>query len=349
MVIVTYNHARDVQTCLAAVQATVPPGTELLVVDNASADGTPDVVRRSFPGVQVVESGANLGYGGANNLGATRATGDVLVFLNPDTAPRPGWLEALLDALAQAAGPALATPMLLLARDPLRVDTLGNDVHVSGITPSRRWGAPAASARGTEEVAAVSGACFAIPRSLFWKLGGFDDRYFLYYEDTDLSLRARLVGARCLAVANAQVLHDHSPGFPPAKLRYLERNRYWTLLKLLDWRTFAALLPALALGELLAWALAWREGKAHLRAKAQAWCDVLGWLPDLPASRRQARRYRRLSDRALLEQHSTRLPFAQALAGSLARRSEALMALAFALARAWAKGVLDATDRFAGH
>src|SRR5919204_388230 len=100
---------------------------------------------------------------------------------------------------------------------------------------------------------AVRGACFAVPRPLFARLGGFDERLFLYFEDTDLSLRARLAGHRCLAVPGAVVVHDHRPGFSPAKLRYLERNRWWTLLKLYRVRTLLALAPVLGLSEVVAW------------------------------------------------------------------------------------------------
>src|SRR5207244_686433 len=101
-----------------------------------------------------------------------------------------------------------------------------------------------------------SGACFVIPRALFERLGGFDEQLFLYYEDDDLSFRARLAGYTCVAVPAAEVLHDHAPGFSPEKLRYLERNRWWSLLKIYGAATILRLLPVLVLAEGIAWGMA---------------------------------------------------------------------------------------------
>ncbi|HEX2037881.1 MAG TPA: glycosyltransferase family 2 protein [Chloroflexota bacterium] len=331
--VVTFNHRDIISRCLDAVQHTLGAADELLLVDNASSDGTAEFVASAYPWVRVVRSPRNLGYGGANNLGAAAARGEYLVFLNPDTEPQPGWLEALLSAVEGAPERTLATAKLLLAATPERVDTFGNQVHVSGITTSRGWGQPASEYPQPEEVAAVSGACFALTRSLFWQLGGFDERLFMYFEDTDLSLRARLAGYRCVAVPEARVLHDHRPGFSTAKLRFLERNRWWTLLKVYTWPTMAALIPVLLTSEVIAWGMAACNGPQHLLAKARAWLDLMRWLPDLPAARAGVQRTRVQTDAALLRLHPTRLPFSQAAQGAAARAGELVAALVFAAAR----------------
>jgi GT2 family glycosyltransferase len=333
VIVVTYNHASLIARCLEEVQATVPPETEILVADNASADGTVDAVERAFPRVRVVRTGANLGYGGANNRAAAAARAPVLVFLNPDTLPQPGWLEALLAEVRSDPERVLATPKLLLAEQPDRIDTVGNDVHVSGITPSRGWHEPADRYGGTEDVSAVSGACFAISRPLFRRLGGFEERLFLYFEDTELSLRARLAGCRCVAVGHSRVLHDHRPGFPPQKLRYLERNRWWTLLILFKPRTLLALAPVLLLAEALSWAMAAMNGPAHLRAKALAWSDLTRWLPALPAARRRTQSLRAVPDAELLRRHATRLRVAQVTGSPLVAQGERAATLLFAAGR----------------
>jgi hypothetical protein len=160
-------------------------------------------------------------------------------------------------------------------------------------------------------------------------LHGFDERLFLYFEDTDLSLRARLAGWTCLAVPGATVWHDHTPGFSPAKLRYLERNRWWTLLKLLERRTLWALLPALVLAEILAWAMAMFSGPRHVQAKARACLDLLRWLPDLPAARARCAPARVRSDAQLIELHRTLLPLAQVRAGPPFALAERFVAGAF--------------------
>jgi hypothetical protein len=173
---------------------------------------------------------------------------------------------------------------------------------------------------------------------LFWQLDGFDERLFMYYEDDDLSLRARMAGYRCIAVPEAVVLHDHVRGISAAKLRYLERNRWWTMLKLFRWRTLAGLTPVLAGGEVMAWGMALRGGPWHVLAKLRGWAELLSWLPVLRRERQRVRR--QVSDREVLAAHGARLPFRQVADGALARRAEDLAAAAFAGGRALA-------DRFA--
>jgi GT2 family glycosyltransferase len=334
VVVVTFNHRHVVPRCLDAVRATVGSEAEVVVVDNASTDGTADRVQAEYPWVRLVRSATNVGFGAAANLGAARARGPYLVFLNPDTEPQPRWLAALLAGLEAAPRAGLATAKLLLAGAPERLDAFGNEVHVSGITTCRGWSRPAGSFDRPDDVSAVSGACFAVPRALFARLGGFDERLFLYFEDTDLSLRARLAGHRCLAVPDALVLHDHRPGVSATKLRCLERNRWWTLLKVYRWPTLIALGPVLLAAEGVAWGMAARNGRSHLAAKALAWGDLARWLPALPAARASAQLTRRVPDGKLLRRHTTRLRVSQVAGGALAQAAEWLAALLFALARA---------------
>lgn len=335
IVIVTYNHRRHIGCCLAALGPTLGADDEVLVVDNASTDGTAEIVAH-HAGVRLQRLARNVGFGAACNLGARLSRAETLVFLNPDTEPQPGWLDALLRALQSGPNMGLVTAKLLLASAPERIDAFGNDLHISGIPTCHGWGEPAGQHAALEEVAAVSGACFAVRRDLFTALGGFDERFFLYYEDDDLSLRARLAGWRCIGVPDAHVVHDHRPGVSPAKLRYLERNRWWSLLKLYQWPTLLALLPVLLGAELIAWGLACRSGPRHMAAKAQAWLDLVAWLPALPAARAAARPHRRLTDAALLRLHGPRLPFAQVDPGALARLTEVLAHRAFSTGRALA-------------
>jgi GT2 family glycosyltransferase len=329
VIIVTYNHARDVQRCLAALLPTLGDQDELIVVDNASLDASADVARRH--GVRVERLQRNIGFGAACNHAARQSEADMLVFLNPDTMPLPGWLDGLLDGLRHAD---LVTAKLLHLSDPSRIDAFGNDLHISGIPTCRAWGEPSTSRTSVEDVAAVSGACFAIRRSLFEQLGGFDERLFLYYEDDDLSLRARLAGFRCIAVPHAIVLHDHRPGLSPAKLRYLERNRVWCLLKLYRWRTLASLLPVLLSAEVIAWGLAGALGPRHVLAKARAWMEVLLLLRVLACERGRVRRL--VPDRDLIRLHGSWLPFRQVAAGPGAQLVERCVHVGFSAGRAFA-------------
>lgn len=324
IVVVTHNHKRHIAACLASLLPTLGSNDEVIVVDNASVDGTPQLIAGDFPSVRLLSNAGNRGFGAACNQAAHISQADILVFLNPDTEPRHGWLDPLLAGTVEG----LTTPKILLRDRPACVDTFGHEVHISGLAVCHGWGQPAAAYRKNEYVAAVSGACFAISRAVFTHLGGFDERLFLYYEDDDLSLRARLAGFACVAVADAEVMHDHRPGFSAEKLRYLERNRLWVTLKIYGWTTLLQLTPALLGAEAMGWGLALISGPRHVVAKAQAWYDLVRWLPSLPTERRGVER--RLADRALLRLHHPTVSFAQVSDGAWVSRAERWAGAVFA-------------------
>jgi len=334
IVVVTHNHHRDIGPCLDAVQASIGAHDEVILVDNASSDGTADLVARLYPSVRVVRAASNLGFGGGCNLAARLSSARYLVFLNPDTQPLSGWLDCLLQGLQDVPQAGLATARLQLMSSPNRIDAVGHRVHLSGIATCEGWGDSSEHYQTVREVASVSGACFAIRRDLFEELDGFDAGLFLYYEDDDLSIRARLAGYTCVLIPNARVLHDHTPGISARKFRYLERNRWWSLLKTYRARTLVALAPVLFGAELVAWAFALTSGPGHVAAKAHAWWDVVRWLPYLPGARRAVQSRRKRSDAELLRLHGTRLSLAQVHSGRVVRVAEPIMAGAFGLGHA---------------
>src|SRR5689334_16249619 len=117
VIVVTYNARPFVCACLEALVAQDYPRLQVIVVDNASSDGTADLVRRRFPSVTVLDSGHNGGYGAGNNLGARIAEGNVLAFLNPDTVPEPDWLPELVRGM-RTHGSRWATSKIVLLADP---------------------------------------------------------------------------------------------------------------------------------------------------------------------------------------------------------------------------------------
>lgn len=298
-VVVTHNGARHIGACLRSLLG-AGGVAEVVVVDNASADGTAELVRREFPRARVVAIGRNLGYGEACNLGVRLAGGEYVAIVNQDVVARPGWAERLVEALAADPGAALATPKILVRGAPDRINACGNAPHYTGITPCRGYNRPAQEYGEREEVGAVSGAAFVARRAVFEALGGFDPSFFMYLEDTDLSLRARLAGYRCLYVPGAVVEHEFSPSFAAEKIYWLERNRPAMLLKLYRWPTLVALAPALLLAELAVWGYCLLRGRSWVGAKLRAYAWVAGHLGAILAARWRTQRWRRVPDRALL-------------------------------------------------
>lgn len=311
IIIVNYDAGDRLLNCLSSVFRCGDQNFEILVVDNASTDGAAGVIEIEFPQVIVIRSTTNLGFGGGCNLAARRAKGPYLVFLNPDTTVEGGWLESLIKTFRMDAKAGLVTAKILLADEIDEINTCGNAVHISGIAMCRGLGLPRYELDEPQEVAAVSGAAFAIRRELFELLGGFDETMFLYVEDTDLSLRARLAGWRCVYAPNSIVWHDYTLRITPLKVFFQERNRYLMLIKILRWPTLAVLLPAFILAEVLTWGFVLLRDRANLSNKIRAYSWVFKNWPNIMEKRKVTQSVRNVSDRELLRHTDFRIDFDQ--------------------------------------
>ncbi|MBV7330770.1 glycosyltransferase family 2 protein [Chloroflexi bacterium TSY] len=310
VIIVGYNSASDLPTCLQHLIAQAYPDFEIILVDNASIDETEIIAKEYQCSIRYLRLNKNIGFAAGNNAGAAIANGDILVFLNPDTQPQPGWLAELVRPLCQEPNIGMTTSRVLLADRPNLINACGNDITWTGITVCRGLEDVATNWETSSDVAAVSGASFAIPRVLFKELGGFDTSFFLYFEDTDLSLRTQLMGYRLLYVSSSIVTHRYRFKFSPQKAYYQERNRWLALFKTLRVPTLLILLPGLLLGEVMAWVYAATQGPAHLKAKFRSWSWLWHHRQKIQAQRRKTNAQRRVHDRAILRHWSPHLRFA---------------------------------------
>jgi len=319
IVIVNYNGLDDLTACLRSLETDNHGRYDVIIVDNGSTDGSATYVRENHVDVEVVENDGNLGFGRGSNVGAHQARGRYLAFLNPDTVVEPGWLDALIGALTDYPEAGLATSKIVLRDDPKRINTCGNQVHCTGLTLCRGMGACRSQFGAYAWVDAVSGAAFAISRATFRSLGGFDESFFLYMEDTDLSWRARLAGYRCLYVPDSVVHHDYTLRFGPRKTYYQERNRYVMLLKNLQWRSLLVLIPALLLGEAVTWGFVLLRDRQRVMNKLRAYGWVVKHWGSIMEARRKVQALRRVPDRELIGSCTHRLAFEQTGGGFVAR------------------------------
>ena len=290
VVIVTHDHREAVRGALPALAAQLVDGDQLIVVDNASSDGTAETVRELAPDAMVIEAGVNLGFAAGCNHGASAASGELLCFLNPDAVPAPGFREAIERPLSDDRDWA-AWQGLVTAEGGRVVNTHGGMVHFSGIAwaggagePVDRWEGRAGRGPGAEP-GFVSGACLAIRRAIFERLGGFADEFFLYHEDVDLSLRLRLAGHRLGMEPAARVEHAYEFAKGPAKWRLLESNRWATLIRTYPAALLALIAPALVATELALVAVSVAGG--WFGQKLLAWGDTLRATGRLLGERRQ--------------------------------------------------------------
>ena len=292
VLIVAWNSREELGRSLPALLPELGEGDELIVVDNDSSDGTADAVASLAPGARIVRSDRNLGFAGGCNEGAATARGDLLVILNPDAAPRPGFGEAIRRPWLEKRGWA-AWQALVADGDGTTINSAGNPVHFTGIVWAGGHGRPIGAAPPAREVAALSGACLAIPRGAWEKVGGFPERFFLYHEDVDLSLRLRLAGGALGIEPAAVVDHDYEFGTREHKWRWLERNRWAFLIRVYPASLLALLAPALILTEMALIPASIAAGWG--RQKLAALGEVIRWLPRLLRERRQVQSTRTVS------------------------------------------------------
>ncbi len=302
VVVVTFNSREAARRSLPALVAQLGDGDELIVVDNASSDGTAALARELLgarAGCHVVEAGENKGFSAGSNAGAERASGELLLFVNPDTVPAPGFCAAIRRPHVEGRDWS-AWMGLVTADGGSVVNTAGGVVHFTGIAWAGGTGIPLADpghqrpsrelSAAPREVAFVSGACLAIPRLTWQASGGFPGDFFLYHEDVDLSLRLRLWGGRLGIEPAARIDHDYEFAKGAGKWRMLERNRWATILRTYPASLLALLAPALLATELALIAVSLAGGWGM--QKLLAWRDVVRRLPALLAQRRaiQAKR-----------------------------------------------------------
>ena len=229
-----WNGRRWLAGCLDALAAQRHPATEVVLVDNASGDDSVPWVRAAYPWVQVVALEENLGFAGGNNRGAEGAATDALVFLNNDTEVEADWLGALVHAAEADRSRGLVTSKIVYLDRPDIIDSAGDGYLRCGGGFKHGHGQDAAQWSTSREVFGACGAAFLIHRPLFESLGGFDETFFMVYEDVDLSYRARLRGARVWFAADAVVRHAGSASMGRVSDLAVycgQRNLEWTWIK----------------------------------------------------------------------------------------------------------------------
>jgi GT2 family glycosyltransferase len=293
VIVLNWNGRRWLDPCLGALKAQTFRDFEVVVVDNASSDGSAELVRERYPEYSLLQLSRNAGYAAGNNAGAKGATARYLAFLNNDTEPGPEWLAALVDAAERDPSVGLVSSNIVFMNPVGIVDSAGDGYLRCGGGFKRAHGQPVSGKRGVEEVFGVCGAGFLIHRSLFELVGGFDEDFFMVYEDVDLSYRARLAGARSICAFDAVVHHAGSASLgrtSSTAVYYGQRNLEWTWIKNSPRRLLLRSLASHVLYDLAGLAAYARVGQlgAWIRGKGAA-------LAGLPAVLKKRRKIQRAS------------------------------------------------------
>jgi N-acetylglucosaminyl-diphospho-decaprenol L-rhamnosyltransferase len=302
-IVPTFNSTDEIHACLSSVRRWLPTA-QTIVVDNGSLDGTPEKVRMAFPDTVVLAGHGNVGFGGACNLGAAHATGDYLLYLNPDAELVALDHEALLRETSSTRFGMLAASLRegqrsrpMLRRQSGRWLSEFVAAHLlailSALAPKPRY-VERADGPG---VYTVSGAAFMVKAAEFRAVGGFDERFFMYYEDTDLTQRYRQLGYPLRATDALAIRHVGGTSAPAPRRNALSFLGW--LEYLAKWQGPAAAGRAASVAKVsysmvlgLLRQLAALGGGERVRAKAEEMATMLSHIAaageEVPGRRREA-------------------------------------------------------------
>ncbi|MEO0651376.1 MAG: glycosyltransferase family 2 protein [Planctomycetota bacterium] len=307
-VVCNFNGEDYLPECLDALLALSPPPDEVIVVDNGSTDRSRELLAERYPQVQVLALGTNGGPGVARNAGMRAARNRWVLAVDNDAVLEPDVLERLRAALEGDPRAVIAQPRSVCHHDPATVHYDGGQFHYVGLFALRNFFRPLAEAEGQGTVA-VDGyvsICGLIDTEVVLAHDGYDEGFFILFEDYDLSLRLRLAGHRILSVEDALVLHKHgTPGisfreqqYPRRRAFFHSRNRWLLMLKCHGAWTLLVSLPGIVVYE-AAW-LVFTARAGHLGAHLKGKWAFLRLLPDTLRKRGRVQGARRVRDSELL-------------------------------------------------
>ena len=242
IIIVNWNARENLQECLHSLFKIDFQNYEVILIDNGSVDDSVKFVKSKYQAVKVIESGKNLGFAGGNNLGFKHARGKYILFLNNDTIVTKNFLGKLVDFMEKRNDVGILQPKILFHRPDTalhhKINSIGSFLLSTGFLFHLNYGQKDKSRNEPYEIFSAYGACFLARKSLLNKIGLFDDRYFAYFEETDLCHRTWLAGLKVMIVPGTYIYHKGAKTaqkLPSTFIQYHSfKNRLYTYLKNFD-------------------------------------------------------------------------------------------------------------------
>ena len=308
VVVVNWNSGAYLNKCLEAVLLQTISIAKIVVVDNASTDSSLALAGELLPHVKLIQQSHNAGFAAGNNIAVKVAEGcEWIAFLNPDAFPEPDWLVRLLAAAKSRPEGALFGSRMIQALDPERLDGVGDAYHVSGVHWRIDHGQNVRSpvVHGAE-VFSVCGAAMLCRRDLFLEVGGFDESFFCYAEDVDLSFRLRLRGYRSWYVHDSLVHHVGSASAGKRSdfaVYHGHRNLVWVYFKNMPWPLLWLYLPQHIFLNIISLIYFTAQGKGRVIFAAK-WAALCG-LPRVLRERRRVQQSQRIGAREIRRMMAT--------------------------------------------
>jgi GT2 family glycosyltransferase len=241
--ILNYNGIQYLKDCLNSVLATDYEDFDLIVIDNASTDGSVEFVKRNYPQVKLVENKKNYGFAAALNKNSDTLGSEYIAFLNNDVVVESNWLRILVASMEKNRMVAAVNPKMLFLQNRKEVNSAGGNCDIYGTGWNRGNGEiDSGQYDRVEEVFYANGAALVIRKEAWLDVGPFDEDYFLYGEDLDWCWRARLKGYKILYIPKAKIYHRWMGSGGPM-IQLLEMHWMTNLLKNYTLRTLCAITP----------------------------------------------------------------------------------------------------------
>lgn len=291
VVVVNYNGKKYLGVCLSSLDNQTYPNFEIILVDNASADGSVEYVEEHFPSTRIIENPENYGFAKANNIGIEAAKGEFIATLNNDTRADSQWLSELVKAAENEKNVGMCASKMLFMKHPDRIDSVGIDISRSGAVWDRGQFESAAKYVEKSEMFGPCAGAALYRKKMLDEIGLFDEDFFIYMEDADLAFRGRLAGWKCIYVPSAIVFHHHG-GFggidSDFTIYYGNRNIVWNAFKNFPTRLLITSLPWIV-GRNLA-VIPYYAVKGHGKAIIKAKIDAVKGLPKILRKRKEQRK-----------------------------------------------------------
>ena len=323
VVMLAYGDEPYLVDAVKAVLASRGVEVELVLVDNGARGSVVDDIRALGDArVNVVVPGRNTGFTGGVRVGIEAAHADTIVLVNSDAIVESGALAQLVGAL-DAPRVGVVSGLVRLGDDPTTVNSVGNPVHVLGLSWAGHMREPVTAHQKPGAIPSATGALLALRRAVWDELGGFPDEYFAYLEDMELSWRAWQRGYEVRYEPTAVADHFYEFSRSPIKMYLLDRNRLLFVLTCYQRRTLLLLAPALLAFDLALLGVAVAQGWGRQWWRARRWVfSHQGWIS---SRRRQVQASRRLTDREMRTLWTDRFSPAQFGLGTAAQVLQRMM------------------------
>jgi len=308
IILLGYNSEKDIKECIDSLKKQTYNNFEIIFVDNNSNDDSVKFIKQNYPNVKLILNKKNYGFSKGNNIGIKNSKGDYIVILNTDTILDKLWLKNLVKAAKETDYDILQSKILFF--DNKRINTIGNLIHYLGYSFCGGYGKVDYEINSNvKEITSASGCCMLIKIPIFDRVGFLDEKMFMYYEDTDFSWRARLMGSKIGLVPNSIVYHKYKFSKNKNKFYFLERNRLISILKNYSLKSLLLISPALILNEVGLFFYLIKEMVLH--KKIASYFSILVNFNKIMNDRRYIQKNRVINDKELLKYFNQNFEFGE--------------------------------------